>query len=73
MDERDYTAVAADYDGTRFQGDLAAFLLAREVTVIRQAITTHATRRHLLLDVACGIGQFTRRVADLFDCVVGVT
>ena len=36
MDERDYTALAADYDRTRFDSPLASFLLEREVAVIRQ-------------------------------------
>jgi ubiquinone/menaquinone biosynthesis C-methylase UbiE len=72
MDERDYTALAADYDRTRFDSPLASFLLEREVAVIRHVIESHAASRHLLLDVACGTGQFTHRVADLFDRVVGV-
>lgn len=70
--EKDYTSVASDYDRTRYSGLAAEFVSRCEVALLRKAIVDYAKHRRLLIDVACGTGHFTHRVADLFDTVIGV-
>lgn len=70
--ERDYTAIASDYDRTRYGGPAGEFVSRCELALIRRAIRRHAGHRRLLIDVACGTGHFTLGVADLFDAVIGI-
>jgi ubiquinone/menaquinone biosynthesis C-methylase UbiE len=70
--EKDYTAVASDYDRTRYAGTVGQFVSRCELAVIRRAINSYAKHRRLLVDIACGTGHFTFGVADLFDAVVGI-
>lgn len=70
--ERDYTAIAPAYERTRYDSPAGRFLFQCESPLLRNAILTHATRRDVLIDVACGTGHFTATVADLFRHVVGV-
>jgi ubiquinone/menaquinone biosynthesis C-methylase UbiE len=70
--EKDYSAVAAEYERTRYGTAPGQFVSRCETRLLRRAIIAHAKRRHILLDVACGTGYFTSQVADLFERVVGV-
>lgn len=70
--EKDYSAVAADYEHTRYGHLPGEFVSECETRLLRKAIMEHAGGRGVLVDVACGTGHFTSRVADLFERVVGV-
>jgi ubiquinone/menaquinone biosynthesis C-methylase UbiE len=70
--EKDYSAVASEYEHTRYGSWPGRFVARCEIGLLRRAIDAHATSRRVLLDVACGTGHFTSRVADLFEEVVGV-
>jgi len=69
---KDYTSIAPYYDASRYGGRKARFTSHCEVQVLRRAIRRFAPRRGRLIDVACGTGNFTHELADLFDTVVGV-
>jgi ubiquinone/menaquinone biosynthesis C-methylase UbiE len=70
--EQDYTRQARAYDQSRYLNRKARFTSRFETELLREAILTFASRRRLLVDVACGTGHFTIGVHDLFDQVVGV-
>lgn len=70
--ERDYSAVASEYERTRYESTSGRFESGCEAQLLRKAIVDHATDRRILLDVACGTGHFTLQVAGLFQRVVAV-
>jgi ubiquinone/menaquinone biosynthesis C-methylase UbiE len=70
--EKSYTQIAPSYDETRYMSPKAQFTFQCEAALLRRAILDHATRRQRLLDAACGTGQFTLAVGDLFETVIGV-
>jgi ubiquinone/menaquinone biosynthesis C-methylase UbiE len=70
--EKDYSAVASEYERTRYGSFPAQFVSGCEIGLLRRAIVAHASSRRVLLDVACGTGHFTSQVADLFGEVVAM-
>jgi ubiquinone/menaquinone biosynthesis C-methylase UbiE len=67
-----YRSLAPVYDDRRYKDPARLFHFGHDVRLIRRAILAFARHRHVLVDVACGTGQFTQAVADLFDNVIGV-
>lgn len=70
--EKDYSHIAPHYDETRYLGRKARFTSTCEGALLRKVVQRYAARRGVLLDIACGTGNFTAHVADLFRRVVGL-
>ena len=69
---KDYSHIAPHYDSTRYLNRKARFTSACEIGLLRETVLRYARRRGRLIDVACGTGNFTHPVAELFQAAVGV-
>jgi ubiquinone/menaquinone biosynthesis C-methylase UbiE len=72
LEVKDYSAIAVDYDRTRYGRHAARFLASRETEVLRRALRDYVAERGVLIDIACGTGYFTTRISDLFKHVIAV-